>query len=126
AVLVVATPCPLILAAPVAIIGGINRAARERVVVRTGAALERLASVTAIALDKTGTLTVGHPEVSDVLAADGFDRATVLGTAASLEQRSGHPLARSVVRTAVRDGIDIVQPSDVHEDAGRGVAGTVD
>ncbi len=65
AVLVVATPCPLILAAPVAIIGGINRIARHRVIVRTGGALERLASIDSVALDKTGTLTVGHPEVHE-------------------------------------------------------------
>jgi heavy metal translocating P-type ATPase len=126
AVLVVATPCPLILAAPVAIIGGINRAARERVVVRTGAALERLASVTAMALDKTGTLTVGHPDVRDVLPGLGFDRATILRLAASLEQRSGHPLARSVVRAAQLDRLALTDASDVHEDAGRGVDGIVD
>jgi heavy metal translocating P-type ATPase len=126
AVLVVATPCPLILAAPVAIIGGINRAARERVVVRTGAALERLASVTAMALDKTGTLTVGHPDVRDVLPGPGFDRATILRLAASLEQRSGHPLARSVVRAAQLDRLALTDASDVHEDAGRGVDGIVD
>ena len=126
AVLVVATPCPLILAAPVAIIGGINRAARERVVVRTGAALERLASVTAMALDKTGTLTVGHPDVRDVLPGPGFDRATILRLAASLEQRSGHPLARSVVRAAQLDKLALTDASDVHEDAGRGVDGIVD
>jgi heavy metal translocating P-type ATPase len=125
AVLVVATPCPLILAAPVAIIGGINRAARERVVVRTGAALERLASVTAMALDKTGTLTVGHPDVSAIAAAAHTDRATVLQLAASLEQRSGHPLARSVVRTAQAEQATLLDPTDVHEDAGRGVTGTV-
>ncbi len=126
AVLVVATPCPLILAAPVAIIGGINRAARERVVVRTGAALERLASVTAMALDKTGTLTVGHPDVRDVLPGPGFDRATILRLAASLEQRSGHPLARSVVRAAQLDKLALTDASDVHEDAGRGVDGIVE
>ena len=126
AVLVVATPCPLILAAPVAIIGGINRAARERVVVRTGAALERLASVTAMALDQTGTLTVGHPDVRDVLPGPGFDRATILRLAASLEQRSGHPLARSVVRAAQLDKLALTDASDVHEDAGRGVDGIVE
>ncbi len=126
AVLVVATPCPLILAAPVAIIGGINRAARERVVVRTGAALERLAGVTAMALDKTGTLTVAPPDVCEGRPADGFDRATLLRLAASLEQRSGHPLARSVVRAAHVDKLALTDPSSVHEDAGRGVRGIVE
>jgi heavy metal translocating P-type ATPase len=125
AVLVVATPCPLILAAPVAIIGGINRAARGRVVVRTGAALERLASVTAVALDKTGTLTVGHPEVAAVHVLDGLDEATLLRLAASLEQRSGHPIAQSVVRAARARGLPLSDPQDVHEAAGRGIEGLV-
>jgi len=125
AVLVVATPCPLILAAPVAIIGGINRAARERIVVRTGGALERLASVSAVALDKTGTLTVGQPEVRDVLPAESFDADIILALSASLEQRSGHPLAVSVVRAARAKGLPLTDPSDVTESAGRGVEGTV-
>ncbi len=126
AVLVVATPCPLILAAPVAIIGGINRAARERIVVRTGGALERLANVSAIALDKTGTLTVGHPELRDVLPVGTMDAAALLTIAASLEQRSGHPLAVSVVRAARAAHLTLRDPGDVVESAGRGVEGTVD
>jgi heavy metal translocating P-type ATPase len=125
AVLVVATPCPLILAAPVAIIGGINRAARERIIVRTGGALEKLAAVTAVALDKTGTLTVGHPELQAVLPAGALDADTLLALAASLEQRSGHPLAVSVVRAARRAGLSLDDPGDVTESAGRGVEGTV-
>ncbi len=125
AVLVVATPCPLILAAPVAIIGGINRAARERIIVRTGGALERLADVSAVALDKTGTLTVGHPELRDVLPVAPRSADDLLALAASLEQRSGHPLAVSVVRAARRAALRLTDPSEVVESAGRGVEGTV-
>jgi heavy metal translocating P-type ATPase len=125
AVLVVATPCPLILAAPVAIIGGINSAARARVIVRTGGALERLAGVDTVAFDKTGTLTVGHPEVSDVLAAPGAEADGVLSVAASVEQHSGHPFARSIVRAAAARGLTPLPAQDVHEEAGRGVQGRV-
>lgn len=125
AVLVVATPCPLILAAPVAIIGGINRAARARVIVRTGGGLERLASIDTVAFDKTGTLTVGHPTVSTVRSTDG-DPDAVLALAAAVEHHSGHPLARAVVRAATASGMDLLPATDVYEEAGRGVRGTVD
>jgi heavy metal translocating P-type ATPase len=126
AVLVVATPCPLILAAPVAIIGGINRAARGRVIIRTGAALERLSDIDTIALDKTGTVTVGKPEVRAVQAISPLNEDAVLGAAASLEEHSSHPLARSVVRAAVTRGIPIIAAADAREDPGRGIEGRVD
>lgn len=125
AVLVCATPCPLILAAPVAIIAGINRTARARVIVRTGGALERLATIDVVALDKTGTLTVGHPEVREVRAATGADGDTILAMAAALEHQSGHPLARSVVRAAEQRHLTIGEAANVREDPGRGVRGIV-
>lgn len=125
AVLVVATPCPLILAAPVAIIGGINRVTRHRVVVRTGAALERLATIDTIALDKTGTLTVGHPELRDIRPATGAARDDVLALGASLEHASGHPMAQAVVRAAAARGLALEPASEVHETPGRGVRGMV-
>jgi heavy metal translocating P-type ATPase len=125
AVLVCATPCPLILAAPVAVIGGINRMARARVIVRTGGALERLADIDIVALDKTGTLTVGHPEVKEVRGSAAADADTLLGLAATLEHSSGHPLARSVVLAAERRHLAFGDAINVHEDPGRGVRGQV-
>jgi heavy metal translocating P-type ATPase len=126
AVLVVATPCPLILATPVAIIGGINRAARKLVVVRHGGALEQLASASVAVFDKTGTLTVGSPEVRHVAPLGGRDPRAVLRLAASVEEGSGHLLARSVVRAAAASGVALAPASDVRESAGRGVIGVVD
>ncbi len=100
AVLVVATPCPLILAAPVAIIGGINRAARRQIIVRHGGALEQLAGVTVAVFDKTGTLTIGQPRVRRIVPAAGCDAASVLRSAAAVEHGSGHLLARTVGEAA--------------------------
>jgi cation transport ATPase len=99
AVLVVATPCPLILATPVAVVGGISHAARHGIIVRHGGALEALARVTLAVLDKTGTLTLGRPEVSHVHATPRWTSHDVIRLAAALEQGSGHTLARSVWRT---------------------------
>ena len=96
-VLVVATPCPLILATPVAIIGGINRAARQKIIVRHGAALEMLSDATLAVFDKTGTLTIGKPSVKSVVALPGFTEREVLRNAAAVEQGSSHLLARVVV-----------------------------
>lgn len=124
-VLVVATPCPLILATPVAIIGGINRAARSRIIVRHGGALEQLAGVTVAVFDKTGTLTIGRPEVSGVVATDGMDAGSVLALAAAVEERSGHLLARSVVAAARAQGLPIAPARSIVETPGRGVVGEV-
>ena len=126
AVLVVATPCPLILATPVAIIGGINRAARRQVIIRHGAALEQLAAVTVAVFDKTGTLTVGMPRVFRVRALDGGDEREVLRLAAAIEQGSGHLLARSVVDAAEARSIRVPPASQVVETPGRGVGGIVE
>jgi heavy metal translocating P-type ATPase len=126
AVLVVATPCPLILATPIAIIGGVNRAARRLIVVKHGGAFEQLAEVTAVVFDKTGTLTVGTPMVSGVMPVGGFVHTDVLRLAASVERASGHLLARSVVDAAVRRGLELQPATDVHESPGRGVSGIVE
>jgi len=125
AVLVVATPCPLILATPIAIIGGVNRAARRLIVVKHGGAFEQLAGVTAAVFDKTGTLTVGTPMVSGVMPVAGFAHADVLRLAASVERGSGHPLARSVVDAAERRGLTLGTATEVRESPGRGVSGMV-
>lgn len=126
AVLVVATPCPLILATPVAIIGGINRAARSRIIVRHGSALEQLAAVTVAVFDKTGTLTLGRPEVSRVAPSDGMSPSALLVLAASVEDRSGHLLARSVVAAAHANDLRLSEARGVIETPGRGVIGEVD
>ena len=125
AVLVVATPCPLIIATPVAVIGGINRAARSRIIVRHGGALEQLANVDVAVFDKTGTLTIGRPEVSDVVPVDSADPDTVLALAAAVEERSGHLLARSVVAAARSRQLPIAEATGVVEAPGRGVVGHV-
>jgi heavy metal translocating P-type ATPase len=126
AVLVVATPCPLILATPIAIIGGVNRAARAGLIVRHGGALEALASVRVAVFDKTGTLTIGQPAVSRVTALRGFGEREVLTSAAAVEHRSGHLLARAIVDAAVADGIAVTDARHIVEAPGRGVSGLVD
>jgi len=125
AVLVVATPCPLILATPVAVIGGINRAARRQVIVRNGTSLEQLASVKVAVFDKTGTLTVGLPEVSRVVPAAGFSPGETLRLAGAVEQGSGHLLARTLVDAARRAGVLLSPADEVVESPGRGVTGRV-
>ncbi|HEX4932386.1 MAG TPA: HAD-IC family P-type ATPase, partial [Gemmatimonadaceae bacterium] len=100
AVLVVATPCPLILATPVAIIGGINRAATRHIIVRSGSALERLSDAQVAVFDKTGTITEGRPHVSRVRVLDGMAEGEILRLAGSVEQRAGHLLARSTAEAA--------------------------
>jgi len=126
AVLVVATPCPLLLATPVAIIGGINRAARRQVVVRNGTALEQLARVDTAVFDKTGTLTHGRPAVSAVAALATGGEAELLRLAGAVELGSGHLLARSVVEAATAGGRALPRATDVVEAPGQGVAGTVE
>lgn len=126
AILVVATPCPLILATPVAIIGGINRAAKRFVIVRHGGALEAMSKVSAAVFDKTGTLTIGKPSLERIRIADGFDRATVLGYAAAVEQFSSHLLARVVVDVANAESAPIPASTQQLEAPGQGIAGLVD
>ncbi len=125
AVLVVATPCPLLLAAPVAIVAGLSRAAHRGVVVRDGAALERLAAARTLVVDKTGTLTVGRPTVVDVIPAQGWDGDEVLRLAAAVDQVSPHVLARAIVQEATVRGLTLPVPADVTERPGQGAQGTI-
>ena len=125
AVLVVATPCPLLLAAPVAIVSGLSRASRHGVVVRSGAALENLGHATTLVMDKTGTLTMGRPVVIDVAAAAGRDAIEILRLAASVDQMSPHVLAEAIVTEALTRGLRLSLPTDVVEEPGRGVTATV-
>ncbi|MEW2553313.1 heavy metal translocating P-type ATPase [Streptomyces zhihengii] len=126
AVLVVATPCPLLLAAPVAIVSGLSRASRLGVVVRDGGALENLGRARTLLLDKTGTLTRGRPRVLDVTAAPDLKPAEVLRLAASLDQYSPHVLAQAIVDTARERGLELSAAADVTEEPGRGATGTVE
>ncbi len=125
AVLVVATPCPLILATPVAIVGGISHAARHGIIVRHGGALEALSTVSMAVFDKTGTLTVGRPSVSKVRTVPHWSEREVVRYAAAVERGSGHMLARSIVSEAERLGGHVPGAELVHDEPGRGVAGSV-
>jgi heavy metal translocating P-type ATPase len=126
AVLVVATPCPLILAAPVAVVGGISRAARRRVIFRHGTAIEQLGSVTTAVFDKTGTLTIGRPAVARVVPVAPFSEQDVLRLAGAVEHGSGHLLARTLVEEAIRRRIAIPEARSIVEAPGQGVSGLVD
>ncbi len=125
-VLMVATPCPLILATPIAIIGGINRCARRQVIIRTGGALEALSRVTTAVFDKTGTLTRGQPAVERVRPLDGFTELDVLRLAGAVDFGSGHQLARPLVKHAESIVGALPHATDVREVAGRGIVGMVD
>lgn len=126
AVLVVATPCPLLLAVPVAIVSGMSRASRIGVIIRDGAALENLGNATTAIMDKTGTLTAGHPAVVDVIPAPGDSASEVLRLAASLDQASPHVLAEAIVTFARRQRLTLSPPRDASEEPGRGISGIVE
>ena len=125
AVLVVATPCPLILAAPVAMVSGLSVAARRGVVVKGGAVLERLAQCRTLLVDKTGTLTSGRPALAAVIPAGPLAAPDVLRLAASLDQVSQHVLAGAVLRAAGQQGCALVLPEQVEEVPGQGIRGIV-
>lgn len=126
AVLVVATPCPLLLAVPVAIIGGVSQCAKRGVVVKGGAVLEQLAGGRVLLFDKTGTLTAGRPELAHIALAPGRDDAHVLRLAASLEQMSPHVLATAIVAAARKRNLATTMPEAVGEVHGQGVRGVVE
>ncbi len=123
AVLVVATPCPLILATPVAVVGGINRAARRGIIFRHGSALEQLAGITVAVFDKTGTLTIGRPRVARVLATPPYTEPELLRLAGGVEHGSGHLLARTLSEEVAARGIVPADAHDVTESPGEGVTG---
>jgi heavy metal translocating P-type ATPase len=126
AVLVVATPCPLILAVPVALVSGLSRAAQRGVVIKGGAVLERLAAATVLLFDKTGTLTSGRPVIADIIPVSGQEPTELLRLAASLDQLSPHILAAAVVRAAQDRQLPLSAPTDTDEVPGSGVRGTVE
>jgi heavy metal translocating P-type ATPase len=126
AVLVVATPCPLILAAPVAIVAGIARSARSGIIVKGGGALETLARGSTLVLDKTGTVTAGHPVLTNVETFGSHRPDELLRLAASLDQVSPHVLAGPILRAASERGLQLSFPTEVHEEFGSGIRGIVD
>lgn len=126
AVLVVATPCPLILAVPVAIVSGVSRAASLGVLVKGGRALENLARVRALVIDKTGTLTHGRAQVVEIVTAAELPESEVLRMAASLDQASPHIIAGALVAEALKRGLELATPRDVEETPGEGLQGLVE
>ncbi len=126
AVIVAATPCPLILAVPVAIISGMSKAASHGAIIKGGAALEQLAKAKTVLLDKTGTLTHGGPEVSEIRVLNGVSEDRVLSAVASLEQASPHVVARAIVAEAQSRGLALTRPTEVREHHGHGLQGLVD
>jgi heavy metal translocating P-type ATPase len=125
AVLVVATPCPLILAVPVALVAGLSRAAHFGVLIKGAGPLETMARIETLILDKTGTLTDGRPQIVSIDSRDGMYADEILRLAAALDQASKHPVAQAIVAAAKARGLDLPTPSDVAEIAGEGVVGNV-
>ncbi len=125
-VLVVATPCPLILAAPVALISGVSRAARAGVIVKGGGAIEQLGEARSVLLDKTGTLTLGTPTIERIIGLSDLGETETLRLAASVEQLSAHGLGAALVRGAQDRGLLLEFPTEVVEGSGQGVEGRVD
>ena len=126
AVLIVACPCALGLATPMSVMVGVGRGASAGVLVRNAEAIEGMARVDTLVLDKTGTLTTGSPRLVGVTTAEGFAEAEVLRFAASLERSSEHPLARAIVAAALERKLSLVEPRDFRNQPGLGVTGKVD
>jgi heavy metal translocating P-type ATPase len=126
AVVVVATPCPLILAAPIALVSGLSRAARAGVIVKGAGAIETLGEARTVLFDKTGTLTVGTPEVREIVAQNTLPASELLRLAASVDRMSAHVLGEALVTAASGAGLELTTPSDVHEEPGQGIQGSVD
>jgi heavy metal translocating P-type ATPase len=124
-VLVIATPCPLLIGIPVAIIGSISLAARRGIIVRDPAVLERAAGCRTMILDKTGTLTYGKPELTDLYALPGEDKDRLLSWAASLERYSRHPLSLAVQQAAQKAGCPLEEATEISEPPGRGIEGRI-
>ncbi len=124
-VLVLATPCPLLIAAPVAFLGGLSRAAKAGVIMKGGAVLEQIARVRSAAFDKTGTLTQGRPELVDVRPTNGFDADELLQLAASAEQYSTQVLAEGIRRAAEQRGLPLHSADEAREEATNGVVARI-
>ncbi|GHF52856.1 Cu+-exporting ATPase [Deinococcus metalli] len=126
AVLIIACPCAMGLATPTSVMVGTGRAAGLGVLFRSGAALEALGRVNVVALDKTGTLTLGHPDLTDLHVRSGFGRSEVLRLIAGAEHESEHPIARAIVGAAEREGLTLPGATDFRARPGLGLEATVD
>ncbi|HLF68710.1 MAG TPA: heavy metal translocating P-type ATPase [Gaiellaceae bacterium] len=126
AVFVVATPCPLILAAPIAFVAGLSRSARAGIIVKGGSAIEALGEARTALLDKTGTVTTGEPEIDRIVPLDGRSAEELLRLAASLDQHSAHVLAEALVHGAMERGLVLSAPERTSEAPGQGITGVVD
>jgi heavy metal translocating P-type ATPase len=125
AVLVIATPCPLLLAIPVAVIGAISLSARRSIIIKNPAVLEQIGQCTTLIFDKTGTLTYGRPAVTEILCTSGRSEQDILRVAASLERYSKHPLASAILEAASSANITLDTVTEVSEKPGEGLRGTV-
>ncbi|OFU53659.1 metal-transporting ATPase [Corynebacterium sp. HMSC11E11] len=125
AVVVIATPCPLLIGVPVAIIGAISLSAKRGIIIKNPAMLEDVGRVETVMFDKTGTLTYGRPIVTDVATARGLDRDEVMAAAAAVEKYSKHPLATAIVADAEERGVDLPTVESVSEKPGQGLVGVV-
>jgi heavy metal translocating P-type ATPase len=126
AVLVIATPCPLLLAIPVAITGAISVAARRGIVVKDASILEKISSCATLIVDKTGTLTYGKPALTEILCLGNWSRRDLVQFAASLEKYSKHPLGRAILNVATEEKVPLLTPKQVREEPGRGLIGEID
>ena len=125
AVLVVATPCPLLIAIPVAIIGSISLCARRAIIIKSPVVLEQVAECRVAVFDKTGTLTYGEPKLTEILPAAGQAEKEVLRLVAALERYSKHPLARAILAAGEAQGLELPEAAAVSEAPGQGLRGTV-
>jgi heavy metal translocating P-type ATPase len=125
AVIVIATPCPLLLAIPIAIIGSISLCARRAIIIKSPVVLEQIAGCRTAIFDKTGTLTYGEPALTEQFIASGFGQREVLRLVASLERYSKHPLARAILAAAKKDTLELLEVTEVSERPGEGLRGTV-
>ncbi|AWN74867.1 TPA: heavy metal translocating P-type ATPase [Legionella anisa] len=124
-VLVIATPCPLLIAIPITLISAISRAAKQAIIVKDPTVLERLITCKTAIFDKTGTLTYGKPTLTDIMPAPNYQSATILQYVASIERYSKHPLANAVLNAAKKENITLLSSVNVSEEPGQGLQGTI-
>lgn len=124
-VLVIATPCPLLIAIPITLISAISRAAKQAIIIKDPTVLERLITCKTAIFDKTGTLTYGEPTLTEINASPNFQKNTILQYVASIERYSKHPLANAVLNAAKKENIALLDSTNVSEEPGRGLSGTI-
>lgn len=125
-VLVIATPCPLLIAIPITVISAISKAAKSGIIIKDPSVLERLPTCKTAIFDKTGTLTYGQPELTEIIAADGVNKDQILKLTASLEQYSKHPLAGAILKAAKQQKLFLPEATEVSEQPGKGLLGKVE